>query len=159
MTFELSLNHCKSLNVDLDQELGFITSVIRCWVSTGKDYAQDQVQESLKRIINWLEQVPDSHRTQISKAFHCLVKVVNSILICIKDGSQEIILSALGGLFTNQMHFVLDITRSFCDKSQIMDSQATLLPEKSRQDLPDSYKDLNDKMSRVVARLVFRLNF
>jgi hypothetical protein len=150
MTFKLSgINH-KSLNVDLDQELGFITSVVRCWVTTGRDYAQDQVIESCKRVINWLEELPDGSRQQIAKALLCLVQVVNSIIICIKDGAHEAVLESLGGLFINHMNFVLDVTRSFTVKRE-MESEVTLLSE-SKLELPSSYNDLNEQMCRIISR-------
>lgn len=151
MTFELSKINHKSLDVDLDQELGFITSVVRCWITIGRDYAHDQVEDSLKRILNWLEQVPNASRPKIAKGMMCLVKVLNSILICLEQGAQESILSALGGLFITHMHFILDMTRPFCSK-RLMDSQVTLLSEKSKIELPSTYKDLNEQMSKIISR-------
>lgn len=145
MTFELKKIHHKSLNVDLDHELALITSIVRCWVNTGRDYAHEQVQESLKRILNWLEVIPDSSRSKIAKGMLCLVKVVNSILICLEQGGQETILSVLGGLFINHMHFVIDMTRPFCSKRP-MESEITLLEEKSKIELPTSYTDLTEHL-------------
>lgn len=154
MTFELSKIHHKSLNVDLDQELGFITSVVRCWITTGRDYAHDQVEESLKRILNWLEEVPDASRTKIARGMMCLVKSVNSILICLEEGAQEIVLSALGGLFISHMHFILDMTRPFCNK-RLTDSEVTLISEKSKIELPSTYKILNEQMTKIMSRSSF----
>jgi hypothetical protein len=151
MTFSLSKIHHKTLNVDLDRELGFLTSVVRCWVTTGRDYAHDQAIQSFKRILNWLEEVPDASRQTIAKAMVCLVKVVNSILICMTNGAQEAVLEALGGLFIDHMHFVLDMTRPFTAKSK---SEVTLVSERSESkiELPSTYKDLNEQMSRIISR-------
>ena len=150
MMFSLSEIHHKTLNVDLDRELGFLTSVVRCWVTTGRDYAHDQVIMSFKRILNWLEKVPDASRQAIAKALVCLAKVVNSILICMMNGAQEAVLEALGGLFIDHMHFVLDMTRPFTAKGG-MESEVTLLSE-SKIELPSTYKDLNEQMSRIISR-------
>jgi hypothetical protein len=119
-------------------------------VTTGRDYAQDQVVESCKRVINWLEEVPDGPRQQIAKALMCLVKVVHSIIVCMKDGTHGAVLESLGGLFINHMNFVLDLTRSFTVKRE-MESEVTLLSE-SKIELPSTYNDLNEQMSRIISR-------
>ena len=89
----------------------------------------------------------------IAKNFTNLVKILNSILICLRNGGQECLLETLGGLFIDQMHLVIDITRPFCDSKG---SDVTLI--ESTRELPKAYLGLDERLARVITRSRFDLN-